>query len=51
MNVVEFLLPLQLLHIYASKVVDVIPCVFVGGHVAFHLLVTRVRQVVPAYKR
>ena len=51
MNVVEFLLPLQLLQIYAPKVVDVIPCVFVGSHVTYHLLVTRVRQVVPAYKR
>ena len=51
MNVVEFLLPLQLLHIYAPKVVDVIPCVSVGGHVTCHLLVTRVRQVVPAYKQ
>ena len=51
MNVVEFLLPLQLLHIYAPKVVDVIPCVSVEGHVTCHLRVTRVRQVVPAYKR
>ena len=33
MNVVEFLLPLQLMQIYAPKVVDVIPCVFVGSHV------------------
>ena len=51
MNVVEFFIPLQLMQLYAPKIVDMIPCVFVGGHVTWHLRVTRVRQVVPAYKR
>jgi len=51
MNAVEFFLPLQLLQLYAPKIVDMIPCVSIGGHVTWHVRVTRVRQVVPAYKK
>ena len=50
MNVVPNL-PLQLLQIYAPKIVDTIPCVSEGCHVTLHVRVTHVRQVVPAYKK
>jgi len=51
MNVVEFFIPLQLMQLYAPKIVDMIPCVSEGGHVTWHVRVTRARQVVPAYKK
>jgi len=51
MNVVEFFLPLQPMQLYAPKIVHMIPCVSEGSHVTWHVHVTRVRQVVPAYKK
>ena len=50
MNVVEFFLLLQPMQIYAPKIVHMIPCVSEGSHVTLHVHVTRICQVVPAYK-